>query len=128
MNHSRIKLNLQTLFVLRMIILWITIIHCFVLNTLGITFDRKKPPPPGGVPIYYVPRASSRIVRKRTPLEEPGTISYCSVNLTGLGGRGGKVKERSARCVRALNLITLLNLFFVTATLNNSPPAFRHCK
>jgi len=31
-------------------------------------FDRKKPPPPGGVPIYYVP--SSRTVSKRTPLEE----------------------------------------------------------
>ena len=30
--------------------------------------DRKKPPPPGGVPIYYVP--SSRTVNKRTPLEE----------------------------------------------------------
>ena len=32
--------------------------------------DRKKPPPPGGFPIYYVP--SSRTVCKRTPLEEPG--------------------------------------------------------
>ena len=29
--------------------------------------DRKKPPPPGGFPIYYVP--SSRTVCKRTPLE-----------------------------------------------------------
>jgi len=33
--------------------------------------DRKKPPPPGGVPIYYVP--SSRTVCKRNPLEEHGT-------------------------------------------------------
>ena len=32
--------------------------------------DRKKPPPPGGFPIYYVP--SLRTVCKRTPLEEPG--------------------------------------------------------
>jgi len=34
-------------------------------------FDRKKPPPPGGFPIYHVP--SPRTVCKRTPLEEPGT-------------------------------------------------------
>jgi len=34
-------------------------------------FDRKKPPPPEGFPIYCV--ASSRTVCKRTPLEEPGT-------------------------------------------------------
>jgi len=33
--------------------------------------DRKKPPPPGGFPIYYVP--SSRNVCKRNPLKEPGT-------------------------------------------------------
>ena len=32
--------------------------------------DRKKPPPLGGFPIYYVP--SSRTVSKRTPLEVPG--------------------------------------------------------
>jgi len=31
-------------------------------------FDRKKPPPPRGFPIYYVP--SSKTVSKRTPLEE----------------------------------------------------------
>ena len=31
-------------------------------------FDRKKPPPLGGLPIYYVP--SSRTVGKRTPLGE----------------------------------------------------------
>jgi len=31
--------------------------------------EKKKTP--GGVPIYYVP--SSRTVRNRTPLEEPGT-------------------------------------------------------
>jgi len=30
-------------------------------------FDRKKPPPRGGFPTYYVP--SSRTVCKRTPLE-----------------------------------------------------------
>jgi len=35
--------------------------------------DRKKPPPPGGFPIYYVPRSRTR--RKRTPLEAPGTNS-----------------------------------------------------
>jgi len=36
-------------------------------------FDRKKPPFPGGFPIYYVP--SSSTVRERTPLEEcvPGS-------------------------------------------------------
>ena len=33
-------------------------------------FDRKKSPPPGGFPIYYVP--SSTTVCKRTPLEEQG--------------------------------------------------------
>jgi len=36
-----------------------------------VHIDRKKPPPLGGFPIYYVP--SSRIVCKRAPLEEPGT-------------------------------------------------------
>ena len=36
-----------------------------------IYVDRKKPLPPGGFPIYYVP--SSKTVCKRTPLEEPGT-------------------------------------------------------
>jgi len=35
--------------------------------TLKSHFDRKKPPPPGGFCIYYVP--SSRAVCKRTPLE-----------------------------------------------------------
>jgi len=33
-----------------------------------VQVDRKKPHPPGGFPIYYVP--SSRTVSKRTPLEE----------------------------------------------------------
>ena len=35
--------------------------------------DRKKPPPPAGFPIYYIP--SSRTVSKMTPLEEfvPGS-------------------------------------------------------
>ena len=42
-------------------------------------FDRKKPPPPGGFPIYYVP--SSRTVSKRTPLEAPGTNSSRGVLL-----------------------------------------------
>jgi len=38
-------------------------------QTLFMTqIDRKKPFPPGGFPIYYVPR--SRTHRKRTPLEE----------------------------------------------------------
>jgi len=41
--------------------------------------DRKKPPPPGGFPIYYVP--SSRSVTKRTPLEAPGTNSSRGVLL-----------------------------------------------
>ena len=54
--------------------------------------------------------------------------SYCSANLTGLGGLGGKVRELSARCARALNLTTVLDPFFVTDTLNNSPPTFRHCQ
>jgi len=35
--------------------------------------DRKKPPCPGGFPVYYV--ASSRTVSERTPLEAPGTNS-----------------------------------------------------
>jgi len=37
-----------------------------LLDWFEVDFDRKKPPP-GGVPIYYVP--SSRTVCKRTPLE-----------------------------------------------------------
>ena len=41
--------------------------------------DRKKPPPPGGFPIYYVP--SSRTASKRTPLEAPGTNSSRGVLL-----------------------------------------------
>jgi len=41
--------------------------------------DRKKPPPPGVFPIYYVP--SSTTVSKRTPLEAPGTISARGVLL-----------------------------------------------
>jgi len=56
------------------------------------------------------------------------SLSYCSVNLTGLGGQGGKVSQLSARCARTMTLITVLNLFFVTTTLNNSPLAFHHCK
>jgi len=35
--------------------------------------DRKKPSPPGGFPIYYVPWSRTR--RKRTPFEAPGTNS-----------------------------------------------------
>jgi len=35
---------------------------------VALQFDRKKPPPPGGFPVYYVP--SSRTMSKRTPLEE----------------------------------------------------------
>jgi len=38
-----------------------------------LQIDRKKPPPPGGFPIYYVPYSKTR--RKRTPLEAPGTNS-----------------------------------------------------
>ena len=44
-----------------------TYVHMYTHTHL----DRKKPLPPGGFPIYYVP--SSRAVRKRTPLEAPGT-------------------------------------------------------
>jgi len=35
--------------------------------------DRKKPPPPGGFPVYYVPWSRTR--RKRNPLEAPGINS-----------------------------------------------------
>jgi len=42
-------------------------------------FKRKKPPLPGGFPIYYV--SSSRTVCKRTPLEAPGTNSSRGVLL-----------------------------------------------
>jgi len=48
-------------------------------ETLERGSDRKKPPPPGGFPIYYVP--SSKTVSKRTPLEEPGTNSSRGVIL-----------------------------------------------
>jgi len=51
--------------------------------------------------------------------------SYCSINLTGLGDRGRKVRDSSAR---VMNLVKVINLFFVTATQNNPPPTFRHCK
>ena len=42
MHHSRLSLNLQTLFVWNMIIMpvWITFIHCFVFN-MCITFIRS---------------------------------------------------------------------------------------
>ena len=44
-------------------------VHICVMYQCGIhtQVDRKKSPPPGGFPIYYVP--SSRTVCKRTPLE-----------------------------------------------------------
>jgi len=48
-------------------------------ETLERGSDRKKPPPRGGFPIYYVP--SSKTVSKRTPLEEPGTNSSRGVIL-----------------------------------------------
>jgi len=44
-------------------------------------FDRKKPPPPGGFPIYYVFSSRSVTVSKRTPLEAPGTNSSRGVVL-----------------------------------------------
>ena len=44
-----------------------------------VHFDRKKPPTPGGFPIYYVP--SSRTVGMRTLLEAPGTNSSRGVLL-----------------------------------------------
>jgi len=40
---------------------WCCFAQCY------IQVDRKKPPPPGGFPMYYVP--SSRTVCKRTSLE-----------------------------------------------------------
>jgi len=43
---------------------------CTCMHT-QLQVDRKKPPSPGGFPIYYF--HSSRTVCKRTPLEEPGT-------------------------------------------------------
>jgi len=50
----------------------VTLLVCSKMTvTLAQAVDRKKPPPPGGFPIYYVP--SSRTVCKRTFLEEPGT-------------------------------------------------------
>jgi len=45
----------------------------------GYTKFIETTPPPGGVPIYYVP--SSRTVSKRTPLEAPGTNSSRGVLL-----------------------------------------------
>ena len=42
-----------------------------ICNIRAFDFDRKKPPPPGEFPIYYIP--SSRTVCKRNPLEESGT-------------------------------------------------------
>jgi len=44
-----------------------------------VYIDRKKLPPPGGFPIYYVP--SSRTVSKRTRPAEPGTNSSRGVLL-----------------------------------------------
>jgi len=38
-----------------------------------IRVDRKKPPPPGELPVYYVPSSRLGTVCKRTPLEESGT-------------------------------------------------------
>ena len=48
-----------------------TCTHTRRLHIYAQDFDRKKPPPPGGFPIDYVP--SSRTVCKRTPLEQIGT-------------------------------------------------------
>jgi len=44
-------------------------VYIYMCQSLHIyvKVDRKKPPPPGGVPIDYVP--SSKTVCKRTPLE-----------------------------------------------------------
>ena len=62
--HTRVVVYIQSLYTSRnaalrtRVVVYIQLLHhC----------DRKKPPPPGGVPIYYVP--SSRTVCKRTPLE-----------------------------------------------------------
>jgi len=71
---------------------------------------------------------NNSLVSTRHPKQTRTSPSYCSVNLTGLGGRGGKVRELRKHWARAMNLITVFNLFFVTATLNKSPPVFRHCK
>jgi len=54
-------------------------VQLLVYVLMGWRFDRQKPPPPGGFPIYYVP--SSRTVSKRTPLEASGTNSSRGVLL-----------------------------------------------
>jgi len=46
-----------------------------VSTNMKLHIDRKKPPPPGGFAIFYVP--SSRTVCKRTPLEEFVELSVC---------------------------------------------------
>ena len=48
-------------------------------DALDAHLSPKKPPPPGGFPIYYVP--TSRNVSERTPLEAPGTNSSRGVLL-----------------------------------------------
>ena len=49
------------------------------MSQFHIYIDRKKPPSPGGFPIYYV--SSSRTVSKRTPLEDSVTNSSRGVLL-----------------------------------------------
>jgi len=48
-----------------------SITNAYMSPVLANTLIERTPPPPGGVPFYYVP--SSRTVCKRTPLEEPST-------------------------------------------------------
>jgi len=60
-------------------VIWLIDWIRFTNTSLVIQIDRKKPPPPGGFPIYYVP--SSRTVSKRTPLAAPGTNSSRGVLL-----------------------------------------------
>jgi len=54
-------------------------VQLLVYVLMGWRLDRKKPPSPGGFPIYYVP--SSRTVSKRTPPEASGTNSSRGVLL-----------------------------------------------
>jgi len=54
--------------------------HPVAVMSLAVRhIDRKKTPPPGGFPIYYVPL--SKTVCKRTPLEEFVPVSSRGVLL-----------------------------------------------
>jgi len=59
--------------------------------------DRKKPPPPGGFPIYNVPSSRTGTVSKRTPLEEfvPGASRGVLGCNNSLGGGGGNFSKKN---------------------------------